>query len=96
MSAVALALWLRAAAADTDTAAPAPAAGTVETFEYTVRDGDTCAAIAKRFFGDAKRYDIIHQYNPGMGPTPHDLKAGRILILPKVATAKNSPGFVAP
>lgn len=90
MSAVALALWLRAAAADTDTAAPAPAAGTVETFEYTVRDGDTCAAIAKRFFGDAKRYDIIHQYNPGMGPTPHDLKAGRILILPKVATAKNS------
>ncbi|MBK8234358.1 MAG: OmpA family protein [Deltaproteobacteria bacterium] len=70
--------------------APAPEAGTVETFQYTVVDGDTCAAIAKRFYGDAKRYDIIHQYNPGMGPTPHHLEAGRMLLLPRVATAQGS------
>lgn len=70
--------------------AQAPAAGTVETFEYHVVEGDSCAAIARRFFGDRTRYDIIHQYNPGMGPTPHHLEPGRILILPRVATAPNT------
>ncbi len=71
-------------------AGDAPAAGTVETFEYRVVEGDSCASISRRFFGDRKRYDVIHQYNPGMGPTPHRLEPGRILILPKVATAPNT------
>lgn len=71
-------------------AAPLPEAGTVETFEYTIVEGDTCAAISKRFYGDSKRYDIIHQYNPGMGPTPHHLEPGRTLRLPRVATARDS------
>ncbi len=83
--ALALLGWPTAASA-----APLPEAGTVETFEYTIVEGDTCAAISKRFYGDSKRYDIIHQYNPGMGPTPHHLEPGRTLRLPRVATARDS------
>ncbi|MFK7998311.1 MAG: hypothetical protein AB8H86_01895 [Polyangiales bacterium] len=55
----------------------------VETYEYTVREGDTCAAIAGRAFGNRRRYDIIHLYNPNMGPPPHRLVAGSTLTLPR-------------
>lgn len=57
----------------------------VELFEYTVVEGDTCAAIAERFFGHRRRYDLIHAYNPGMGPPPHDLAPGTVLRLPRRA-----------
>lgn len=49
---------------------------------YTVTRGDTCAAIATRFYGDARHVDLIHEANPGMGPPPHSLKPGRVLLLP--------------
>lgn len=55
----------------------------VETYEYTVQEGDTCAAIAGRAFGNRRRYDIIHLYNPNMGPPPHSLVAGSTLTLPR-------------
>lgn len=51
--------------------------------EYTVREGDTCAAIARRTYGSARRYDLIHRLNPDMGPTPHRLRAGTVLRLPR-------------
>ena len=50
--------------------------------EYTVQKGDTCASIATRFYGDARRVDLIHDANPNMGVAPHDLKAGKVLVLP--------------
>jgi len=59
--------------------------GEIELFDYTVQDGDTCASISLRFFGNGRRYDLIHAYNPNMGPPPHDLTAGRILHLPRTA-----------
>lgn len=60
--------------------------------KYTVTRGDTCAAIATRFYGDARLVDIIHEANPGMGPPPHSLKPGRVLILPpKPAVAPDGP-----
>ena len=55
----------------------------VETYEYTVQEGDTCAAIAGRAFGNRRRYDIIHLYNPNMGPPPHSLEPGSTLTLPR-------------
>lgn len=55
----------------------------VETYEYTVREGDTCAAIAGRVFGNRRRYDIIHRYNPNMGAPPHRLVVGSTLTLPR-------------
>lgn len=59
----------------------------VETFEYTVQEGDTCVGIARRFFDDRRRYDLIHAYNPDMGPPPHDLQPGTKLTLPRTAVA---------
>ncbi len=53
-----------------------------ETFEYVIEEGDTCAKIARKFFGP-RRWDIIHKYNPNMGPTPHRLVPGQKLTLPR-------------
>ncbi|MBX3231992.1 MAG: FecR domain-containing protein [Labilithrix sp.] len=60
----------------------AHAAAADEAKRYTVQAGDTCAAIATRFYGDARLVDLIHGANPGMGPSPHALKPGTVLILP--------------
>jgi len=65
---------------------PPSRAQEVELFDYTVVEGDTCASISQQFFGNRRRYDLIHAYNPDMGPPPHDLEAGQILHLPRRAT----------
>ena len=71
--------------------AQVPAAGdAVEIIDYTVVAGDTCGRIAQRMWGNARRYDIIHSYNPSMGPPPHRLVAGTVLHLPRVATAASA------
>ncbi|GAB4207413.1 MAG: hypothetical protein OHK0013_25010 [Sandaracinaceae bacterium] len=57
----------------------------VELFDYVVQEGDSCARIAERFFGNRRRYDLIHAYNPDMGPPPHDLEPGRVLHIPRRA-----------
>lgn len=55
--------------------------------EYRVQEGDTCAGIARRFYGSARAYDRIHALNPELGPPPHDLVAGRVLRLPRPGTS---------
>lgn len=50
--------------------------------QYQVKAGDTCYGIAKRILGDAKRCQQIHDMNPDMGPTPHELEPGQWLTLP--------------
>jgi len=55
----------------------------IELYDYTVKEGDTCARIAKQEFGSRKAYDRIHKHNPGMGPTPHKLVPGSVLKLPR-------------
>jgi hypothetical protein len=50
--------------------------------DYTVQAGDTCALVALKTYGDATRYDLVHQGNPDLGPEPHKLKAGQVLHLP--------------
>lgn len=57
---------------------------------YTVVAGDTCAAIATRHYGDPRLVDLIHSANLGMGPPPHALKAGAVLILPPKPVATPS------
>lgn len=54
----------------------------IPTQRYTVQAGDSCASIAQHFFGNRRRHDIIHSYNPGMGPPPHELVPGTVLTLP--------------
>jgi len=56
----------------------------VETFEYTIKKGDSCAKIAKSVYGDRKHYELVHQYNRWLGPKlPHRLEEGQVLVLPK-------------
>lgn len=81
------------ASAQAQTTAPSSSRGAssldgaeVELFDYTVVEGDTCAGISQRFFGNRRRYDLIHAYNPDMGPPPHDLVPGTVLRLPRHAT----------
>ncbi len=53
---------------------------------YTVKAGDTCSTIAASFFGDVKRIDLVHVLNPQLGPVPHHLRAGQVLLLPAKPT----------
>ncbi len=62
----------------------------VEVVPYTVVQGDSCARIARRQYGDRSRYDLIHAYNTGMGPEPHRHVPGRTLCLPRVAPPRGS------
>ncbi len=67
--------------ADVAHAAPVPS-------EYTVQEGDTCGAVAARFYGDSRRVDLIHIANPTWGAPPHVLKPGDVIKLsPKPARA---------
>lgn len=47
---------------------------------YAVQPGDTCASIARKFFGSDKQYTQVHTYND-LGPPPHKLEVGRVLRL---------------
>lgn len=53
---------------------------------YEVVAGDSCSKIAKKKFNDSSRYDIIHKYNTELGPLPHKLTPGQVLLLPKSST----------
>jgi FecR protein len=49
---------------------------------YTVGENEGCDTIAAKLYGDAQRYDIIHQHNPQLGPPPHNkLKPGTVLMV---------------
>jgi hypothetical protein len=71
-------------------ATPRPA-DTVELFDYTVQAGDTCIGIAQRVLGDRAAYELIHQHNPDLGPSPHKLVAGTVLKLPRVGEKSDGP-----
>lgn len=76
-----MSFWLSAALAAASAAAPK---ADVETFEYTIKKGDSCAKIATEVYGSRKHYDVIHQYNRWLGPKlPHYLEEGQVLVLPK-------------
>lgn len=74
-------------------AAPA-AAQDAEMLEYAVREGETCPMIARRMYGHSRRYDLIHEHNPELGPMPHRLRAGQILQLPQVEVSDNADATV--
>ncbi|MEC7525697.1 MAG: hypothetical protein VYE22_37790 [Myxococcota bacterium] len=90
------ALWMAASPADAQFAGRDPAdcaamsSGEVEVIPYEIQRGDSCARVARRMFGDRSRYDLIHAYNPGMGPPPHRLTAGTYLCLPRTAPPRGS------
>ncbi|MDH3653440.1 MAG: FecR domain-containing protein [Myxococcales bacterium] len=71
-------------AAGAQSLAAAQAAEPPETYEYRIQPGDTCAGIAERLFGNKRRWDLIHKHNPNMGPSPHRLVPGEVLIMPRL------------
>lgn len=77
-----LCLSSQAVLAQTAPAQPSPNKGDPENTRYQVKVGDTCYAIARRILGDATRCRQIHELNPDMGPTPHNLEPGQWLELP--------------
>lgn len=70
----------------TSLAFAAPVAAQVRYVQYVVKEGDTCSSIATEAYGDATAYDLIHRAND-LGEPPHDLQAGQVLRLPRVAAA---------
>lgn len=51
--------------------------------DHVIAPGDTCAGIARRFYGDGDRWDVVHEFNPRLGPElPHRLVPGEVLRLP--------------
>ncbi len=82
----ALAVAIAVAAAPTSPSAQ-PA---VSTAEYLVQPGDTCLGIATRTLGDRTAYAAIHRLNPGLGPLPHVLRPGQLLLLPHAGAAPDA------
>jgi hypothetical protein len=60
-----------------------PSAAQRGTFRYRVQPGDSCASIARRLYGSSRDYERIHELNPDLGPPPHRLEPGTVLILPR-------------
>jgi nucleoid-associated protein YgaU len=49
---------------------------------YTVKKGDTLSKIAKEFYGDAKRYQVIFEANRPMLEHPDKIYPGQSLRIP--------------
>lgn len=62
----------------------------VEVVPYEIQPRDRCTRIAQRHFGDRQRYDLIHEYNPDLGPTPHRFRPGTFICLPRRAEASDA------
>jgi LysM repeat protein len=64
---------------------------------YIVKEGDTLSAIAQWWFGDATRWDLIQDANPGL--KPERMQIGQKLKLPARtagrAAAASTPGSAA-
>lgn len=59
--------------------------------EYRVVAGDTCGKVAQKVYGDGKYIEFIHQHNK-LGPKPHRLKAGMVLVIVPPETASVAEG----
>jgi nucleoid-associated protein YgaU len=69
------------------TAAPPAAAATASAQRngprtYTVQEGDNLVDIARKLYGDGRRYEALFQANRRSLRTPNDLKPGMVLIAP--------------
>ena len=52
--------------------------------EYVVKPHDTLGALAQKFYGDARRSDVIIRANPELKKNPNFLKPGMKLVIPKI------------
>ena len=59
---------------------PAPGGAMSEAQTYTIQRRDTLWSIAKRYYGDGKRWHDIAAANPGI--IPERLKIGQTIVMP--------------
>jgi nucleoid-associated protein YgaU len=53
--------------------------------KYTVKEGDTLSAIAKKFYGEGADYMIIYEANKDLiGDDPNKIKVGQELKIPNI------------
>lgn len=50
--------------------------------QYTVAAGDSLSKIAKRFYGDAKLWHLIHEANSDLVKNPDLIQVGWTLMIP--------------
>jgi len=70
-----------AAPATAEAAAPAAPAGEQI---YVVQGGDTLGGIARKYYGSARRYDIILKANSNVIKNPQGLRPGMKLVIPQL------------
>ena len=58
--------------------------GTVDGDIYEVVAGDSLGKIAKKFYGDARCFDIIVNANQQLKDNPDKLRVGMKLVIPKI------------
>jgi hypothetical protein len=59
----------------------------VTQFYYTVQQGDSLARIARRFYGDRQKLQLIMQYNPRPTVRENDINLHEKLLMPKIYQA---------
>ena len=64
-------------------AAEKPAAATGDSVVYVVKPGDTLSFIAKKFYHNGARYDLILKANPQL-TNPNALRPGMKLRIPQL------------
>ncbi len=58
---------------------------------HTVRDGETLNRLARQYYGDAARQDLIRQANRATLPPAKEPTPGTVLIIPEAATPFPDP-----
>jgi hypothetical protein len=59
----------------------------VTQFYYTVQQGDSLARIARRFYGDRQKLQLIIQYNPQLKGRENDIDLHEKLLMSKIYQA---------
>lgn len=71
---------------DTEPASRPPAQAAAPAYTpYVVKESDTLSSISQAWFGDAARWDLIHEANPAIDPSR--LRIGQVLRLPARSTS---------
>lgn len=62
----------------------APAAAVNQTQEYTIVSGDSLSKIAKHFYGDDMKWNIIYEANSTIIKDPNMIHPGQKITIPKI------------